>query len=71
MNYSLDDIKKAWKKFNEAQAFCILKNGKWENTPLINGVRPPAKIDGTAARTRPLKDVMDFPEYLEKHYNGD
>ncbi len=68
MTYSLEDIKVAWKKYDEAKAFCVLKNGKWEDTLLLNGVRPPAKIDGTAAKVRALKDVIDFPEYLEKHW---
>ncbi len=68
MNYSLEEIKKAWEKFDKSQAFCVLKNGKWEYTPLLNGIRPPAKIEGTAAKIRTLKDVMDFPEYLEKHW---
>lgn len=68
MTYSIEEIKRAWKKFDESQAFCVLKNGKWEDTPLLNGVRPPTKIEGTAAKIRPLKDVMDFVEYLEKYY---
>lgn len=66
--YSLEEIKAAWKKFDESLAFCVLRHGKWEDTPLINGVRPPIKIDGTAAKTRPLKDVMDFPEFLEQQW---
>lgn len=68
MTYSIEQIKKAWDVFDKSQALCILKNGKWKDTPLLNGVWPPTKIDGTAAKIRTLKDVMDFPEYLEKYH---
>ncbi len=67
-NYSLADIKAAWKVFEDSSAFCVMKDGKWTNTPLINGYVPASKIDGTAAKVRFIKDVMDFPEFLEKHF---
>jgi len=68
MNYSIEEIKAAWKKFDDSMAFCVLKNGKWKNTPMLYGFKPPNPIDGTSAKTRKLKDVMDFPEYLEQYY---
>jgi len=70
MTYSLEDIKKTWTKFDSEKVFSVLKNGKWEHTPFINGYRPWDKIEGTRARVRPLKDVMEFPEYLEKYGNA-
>ncbi len=68
MKYTITEIKAAWEKFKSLSAFCVLKEGKWENTPMIEGFRPPERLQATAARTRPLKEVMDFPEYLEKHW---
>lgn len=68
-----DDAKKAmigiirplWDEYNKARVLSVLKDGKWKHLPLVNGVTPPAHIDGTRAETRSLKAVMGFPEYLE------
>lgn len=68
MTYSIEQIKKAWAVFDNLRAFGVLKEGKWKYTPMINGFRPPARIDGTAAKMKPLKDIMGFPEYLEVHW---
>ena len=68
MTYSIEQIKKAWDVFDNLKAFGVLKAGKWKYTPMINGFRSPSKIDGTAAKTKPLKDIMGFPEYLEEHW---
>jgi hypothetical protein len=68
MKYLLADIKFAWESYQKADVFSIMRNGKWEDTPLLNGAKPPAKIEGTAAKTQPLKKVMDFPEFLEKNW---
>jgi hypothetical protein len=68
MNYSLEDIKSAYKEYRKARVFSILKGGIWEDTPLIGNEKPPAKIDGSAAKIHNLKDVLDFPQYLEEYW---
>jgi hypothetical protein len=45
--------------------------GVWENKPLVDGVDIASKIAGsTSARIRPLRDVIDFPNYLEFYWKG-
>jgi len=68
MTYDLLEIKKAWKQYENESAFCVMKEGKWKNTPMINGYLPDKKVDGTAAKVRFIKDVMAFPEFLEDHF---
>jgi hypothetical protein len=71
MTYTLDDILRAWKDYTGAKAYCVLRNGKWEEKPLVDGVNFQDKIAGaTSAKIRPLKDVMDFPNYLEFYWKG-
>ena len=68
MTYSLGDIEKAWSQYSESSAFCVMKDGKWMNTPLINGAVPAATAGATAAKVRFIKDVMTFPDFLENHF---
>jgi len=67
MDYSLEDIKVAWKQYEEAQAFSVLKDGKWKDM-VIEFDNPLPKPEGTACKIDKLSKVMDFPEFLEKHY---
>lgn len=67
-SFHISEIKCAWKEYNALKAFCVLKNGKWEETPMTNGFKPPLKIEGTAAKVRKLSDIMDFPEYMDKEW---
>ena len=67
--YSLDDIIRAWQDYTKEKAFCVLKDGKWKNTPLVYGTKPETE-GATSARIRPLMDVMDFPNYLEAFWTG-
>jgi len=64
----LSDVKRAWAKYKSIQVFSVLRNGKWEDKPLLNGERAPRRVEGTAAKIQSLKNVMEFPEYLEKHW---
>jgi len=68
LTYTINQIQSAWKEFSSKQAFCVLKQGKWENTPMLSGFVKPEMGQATSAKTRPLKDVMDFPDYLDKYY---
>jgi hypothetical protein len=67
VKYSLSDIKAAFASFEATDAFSVLKNGKWEHAPMIFGMVQP-RAEGTACKVGKLSKVMDFPEYLEKHF---
>lgn len=67
---TLPEIRFAWDTYKSCRAFSILKDGEWTHTPLFNGVKPPLHIVGTAAKTQALNLVMEFPDFLEKYYNG-
>ena len=60
--FSLHDVQAAWKEYESVRVLRVLKDGKWE-TKALDGERQP-RINGTSAAIKPLKDVMDFPEYL-------
>lgn len=68
--YSFHEVKAAFEQYETAQAFSVMKDGKWTHTPLVNGVKQPRTIDGTAARTQALDHVMGFPEFLKSHWKG-
>ena len=62
-SYSTEDISRAWAAFNTLKVLRVLKDGRWHTT-VVDG-SPQGRIDGTQAQVRPLKDAMDFPEFLE------
>ena len=67
-NYSLAQIKSAWTAYEAADAFSVLKEGKWTHTPVIG--QEMRRPEGTACKVGKLSKVMDFPEYLEKEWKG-
>ena len=67
--YTLGQIKASWEKYEEARVISTLTNGKWEDVVLKPGSNTAIKPTGTACRMEKLKNVMGFPEYLEKHGN--
>jgi hypothetical protein len=63
---TLEEIKAAWEKYKNHKVMRVLKNGKWEIAlPTNHGL-----IDGTKAQRVYIKEIMEFPEYLEKRYHG-
>lgn len=68
MIYTYNVILEAWEDYKRAKAFCVLRNGKWTNVPLVDGRLVPDFAGATQTRLRDLKDVMDFPEYLEFYW---
>jgi hypothetical protein len=68
-SYTIQQIKDHWEKYEAAQVMSYLKSGKWndkEVSPNRNAVMP--VVEGaTSIKYQKLKNVMSFPEYLEKH----
>jgi len=69
MVYTLAQINAAWKQYQDHKCFSFLKDGKWTHRPMGGGYIPSPE-GCRAAKMRNLMDVMDFPEYLEKHYKA-
>jgi hypothetical protein len=65
MQFSLEEIKEAWAKYDKGTIFGLYKNGKWE---YMEQMPPGALGAATKAEMRKLKDAYDFPEYLEKKW---
>jgi hypothetical protein len=66
---SLSEVKSAWAAYEATDAFSVLKDGKWRHEPIKYqmGMALP-KPEGTACKVGKLSKVMDFPEYIEKHW---
>ena len=62
--YTAHDIEAAWKSYTTVQVLRVLSQGKW-HTEVMDG-RPRGNFDGTQAQIKFMKDVFDFPEYLDK-----
>lgn len=60
--YSLKDLKKLWKEYEDSKSFSVFKDGKWTHT-IMNGqiIKP----DGVKCRMQDTSNTMDFIEYLE------
>jgi hypothetical protein len=61
--FTVDDIEKIWKAYNEKNVLRALKDGKW--TTIANEVD---RVDATSVKMEALPDVMEFPEYLRKEW---
>jgi hypothetical protein len=60
-HFTIAEIEVIHKEYDSERVLEILKDGKWGVQESDSVVR---NIEGTAARTRFVKDVMDFPKYL-------
>ena len=63
-NFTIDEIKDAWKKYDKGNIFGLFKEGKW----VYYDTMPGGPLGGTKAELRKLSDAYEFPEYLEKRY---
>lgn len=61
--YSLDQIKDAWKEYQEAKVLRVLIAGKWKLRPLTAAG---GNIEATKAEVVKLRDHVSFPKFLEK-----
>lgn len=66
MTYTFEDIEAAWKQYDEARAVQVLKDGKWKTLPAKTVID---HIDGTSARMKYVKDILDFPDYLRDEWS--
>ena len=68
MPYTLEEIKDAWQAYRTLQALAVLEGGKWRFEVLAGQVI--RQIEGTRAERRWVRDIYQFPEFLEKVWNG-
>ena len=61
--YSLEELKKLWKQYEESNSYSVFKDGKWKHTVL----KHPYTIhpDGVRCKMQKTSETMDFIEFLE------
>jgi hypothetical protein len=67
MTFTFAQVKAAYKEYEGKKCFSSLKGGVWTHKMIEKGVVPDPS-GCTMAKIRPLKEVMGFPEFLEKHF---
>jgi len=65
MTFTIEDIEKAWREYDDGRAMRYLVNGKWEYKIMFPG-NPIGQIAATRAEMVPLYKAMTFPEYLKR-----
>jgi hypothetical protein len=60
-HFSIAEIEAMHKSYDSERVLVVLKDGVWT---VREGDSTMRNIDGTSARMRWTKDVMDFPKYL-------
>jgi len=66
MTFTIKDIEKAWREYDDGKAMKYLIKGKWEHKILFPGKVLP-RVEATRAEMVPLYKVMTFPEYLKRN----
>ena len=67
--YMLEELKKAWDKYDNLRLLRILKNGEWSEMVMTPGTVLPNNIDATRADWKLYKDKHSFIKFLEDIWN--
>jgi hypothetical protein len=61
--YSLEELKKLWKQYEDSNSYSVFKDGKWTHTVMEHGKT--IKPDGVRCKIQETSNTMSFIEFLE------